>query len=341
MADDIMGGSEDRGLDISDEALEARGFEADPATADPASELEIPADDENDAPVEGEGVVDNGDEPDPNTEEPAGDGEPPAADPPAEWQMPEKYAGKSAEEIARLAAESESYHGNKLNELNQQLQQITAAQQAQAAELAAWEAAQATAHIDPEAALAGLDPVQSYNTALQLLDGGAADPGLVNRVIAETREVDPDLAFEMARDFDRRIMRAEAAQEVAKVRAEVQPIQQQAFVQAAQAASAEFMSSEADAAAYQQDIAEIVKQNPNLLGDRSPAAIKSGLTQALVQARGADITRSAAYQQQLRAEKAAAQVEQGGAPKQPALSEVERIRQEVFTAKDPADALFA
>ncbi len=112
-------------------------------------------------------------------------------------------------------------------------------------------------------------------------------------------------------------------------------------MQVAQAASAEFMSTEPDAPAYQADIAEIVKQNPNLLGDRSPAAIKAGLNQALIQARGADITRSAGYQQQLRAEKAAAQVEQGGAPKQAALSEAEQIRKDVYSAKDPADALFA
>lgn len=348
-----MGGSEDRGLDISDEALEARGWEPDTAQADDTpvheeadgGELEAA-----DAPVDREG-----DTPD-TTEEGGGDeGDAQVVDEPVsgeaaggseggepEWQMPDKFAGKSAEEIARLAVESESYFGRKLEELRQQ--QEAAAQQQQA-ELAAYMAAQQAASFDADAALNGLDPVPAYNTAIQMLDQGLADPSIVNRVISETRDLDPDLASEMARDFDRRIMRAEYSQQLQQLQQQfeqqVAPIQQQTFVQAAQQASAEFMSAEPDAAAYQQDIAKIVSENPNLLGDRSPAAIKAGLNAALVQARGADITRSTAYQQQLAAEKAAAQVEQGGAPKQAPMSEVDRIRAEVFGAKDPADALFS
>lgn len=344
-----MGGSEDRGLDISDEALEARGWEPDTAQADdtPVHEeavgddleaADAPVDREVDTPgTTEEGGGDEGDAP--VVEEP-GDGADEGGEP--EWQMPDKFAGKSAEEIARLAVESESYFGRKLEELRQQ--QEAAAQQQQA-ELAAYMAAQQAASFDADAALNGLDPVPAYNTAIQMLDQGLADPSIVNRVISETRDLDPDLASEMARDFDRRIMRAEYSQQLQQLQQQfeqqVAPIQQQTFVQAAQQASAEFMSAEPDAAAYQQDIANIVSENPNLLGDRSPAAIRAGLNAALVQARGADITRSTAYQQQLAAEKAAAQVEQGGAPKQAPMSEVDRIRAEVFGAKDPADALFS
>ena len=53
-------------------------------------------------------------------------------------------------------------------------------------------------------------------------------------------------------------------------------IRQADRVQTAQAASAEFMASDPDAEAYKADIAKLVTDNPTLLGDRSPAAIKAG-----------------------------------------------------------------
>jgi hypothetical protein len=156
----------------------------------------------------------------------------------------------------------------------------------------------------------------------------------MEQIIDATHERDPRLAFQMARDFDRRMVRAEALSHIA-------PVQQQAYNQMLREVTQTLYQDPElgpDVKAYEQDVVSALKAR-GVLG-QSAQEIHAAIVQELYNARGRDPLRSSAYQQRLAASKQNQAVEDGdGTPPPVQLSEAERIRERIFKKQDPSDFL--
>lgn len=330
-ATDLFGNptAESLGLDLSDKGIESRIVDAGPDNPD-APMVEEAAEKHAESLREGEGGAgsdDGSDAGEGDTDAQGDDGGAGDGDAPT---IPSKLAGKTPEELAAMYEQMESHFSQQVTELSRSLQE-------QRAEMAALQAIQ-TPQYDVNEMLEGLDPVSAYRTALGLMDAGQVDADRVNMVIHETRALDPDLAFEMARDFDQRTLRSEFEKRQAEI---VQPIQTQIAEQNLAIATHEFYTSNPDAEVYKDDIVKIVQSQPGVFGTGTRQEIAGALQSALVYARGQDPTRSVAYKKAINDMKANSVVESGSAAPPPPPSEEELIRQQLFNRKDPAADLFS
>lgn len=354
-SDDIgfeIGGGE--GIDLSDAALEARGWESDGAV-DPA---EVPAEDDvvvsepsedveaAEASIEGAGEASE-DVADEASEEVEAEGESEA------FEIPDKLKGKSAEELAKMFADLESHTaGRQANEIGD-LRSIVEQQNAQLELLREHLASQASAQTaDDLPDLVRANPTGIYQQALSALDNGHVNIDTVEQVIEEVFAVADELAEDgdteaarhytrlarsMERDFDRRMTLAQA-------QATQEPLQKQAKQLAYEKGVAAFFNQpdadeKADAFTYKQDVTNLLKGKD--LGS-TPEQVASTLREALIYVRGQNPTRSAAFQKQQAALKGSAQAERGNTDPPPkTLTEEERIRNQVFSSKDPAKDIFA
>lgn len=335
------------GIDVSDEALDARGWEPEGVASLDESVVEPEADptpsDDVEAPEESTEDAPEADEEETPEEQP----EP---DPEDVFELPEKLAGKSAEDLAKMYLELEKQRGGQTNELGELRTFVE--QQTQQIELLrdhlARQAQSETA--DDLVEMVRQNPQGIYQQAVRALDQGQITIDVVEEVISEVRGIADelaedgetgaarqynDLARAMERDFDRRLT-------IAQAQATQAPLQAQAKQQAYEKGVAGFFNPAAedyaDAITYQQDVTNLLKGKD--LGD-TPEAVQATLKQALIYVRGQNPTRSAAFKAQQEKLKGAAQSERGSAEPAPKpLTEEEKIRQSVFNRKDPGAKIF-
>lgn len=339
---DIFGDNTEA-LDVSDAALDKRGWESDgtneigdPVVEEAVEEEEVVAEE---AAAEEPHVADSEAA---AVEAAVESGEVIAADD----GLPTHLKGKSPQELAVMLMEAQSHIGRQSNEvgdlrramdqmqqnLQLQQQQFNGMQQANVAEEIVGSAD------DPELAKA------AYAQAIDLVDRGALDIGTVEQLIARTMDVDPKLANMMQRDFDRRLITAQAQQmiqqQMQQVQQQYRPMQEFSYQEAVRAASNKVYADPEfgdELKAYGPEVLEMLKGKH--LGS-TPQEIEVVIKNAVTAARGVNPIKSASYQKLLASQKQDQQVEEGSGAA-PRVGSEQQIRDSVFKRKDPADKLFA
>lgn len=323
---------------------------------EPVTDDAVTAVNEHDAEIEADADEAVGDEVEVDAADDAEVDDAPVADAPDDadpaFEMPADLAGKSAEDIAKMYLDSRKMVGGQSAEVAE-LRRITEAQAGQLKELIGYlnEVGQQAAapQVDTSTVVdeALENPQAAYHRAVQMVDAGHADPSLVDQVISAVDDMNPGLARQMTRDFDRRMIVAELRGEMQQtIEKTVKPLAQNDYQSQLNLATSSLYSDPAlgeDAKAYEQEVVALLKgQN---LGSNAQQ-IRARLEAALTVARGNDPTKSAAYRKAVQQLKTDAQVEAGNAPDapEPKKSEADAYRERVFARaaeRDPGAAIFA
>lgn len=355
-------------FDASSEALESRWEDAsgtpaehpaeDPSEpAEPAAEemVEVEVPDGEPLP-EGAVVVEAADEQPAEEPDEAADedgGEQPEPDPEDSAGLPEKYAGKSPEEIIQLANKERSYFNERVKaieaerereraEANAQFEQLTQLL-AEQAQMQRQQAMQSTSGQLAEqlSELAVQDPWGAFNAARAAVTQGQAAESVVEDVIDTIHvNVDPSMASHM-----RTMMVREQVQRETKAALEQQvaPLRKQTYEANATAAVTSFAQEAGeDFEEFRAELAERMRPIQPQLEQHGATAdqIRQVLTEQLNYIRGQHPHRTSAYKAALRERKVNERVQVPSAPaaaqREQPLSEEEQYRQNVLARRDDA-----
>jgi hypothetical protein len=356
MDSDFEIGESGSDFDASSEAMDARWEDDAPAGDEGGDDLvEVVIEDGDEVP-EGAVVVEpdaeDGDEaPEEPAEHPEPDPEDSADEQPAAIEVPEKYQGKTPEEIARLAAESESYFGKKVSELEAKHKAEMEARAAQFEQLQRLlaedvQSRQAQQAVAGEQGLQGEllehalgDPVGAFNGALRLVAEGKVSDTTVDAVIDRVRDaVDGDLAADMRAYLTEQ--RVTAAAE-ARIQKEVEPLRRARYESEATRAVQTFASTHGeDFHEFKSELAEAMRPIQPELEKRGATAtqIQSVLEHQLNLLRGQNPHRTAAYKEAVRKSKVDQQSETPSSPgaqeREVPLSAEEEYRQAALSRRE-------
>lgn len=321
--DNVFGG-EDNDFDISDEGLDARGWEEDATHNDPSLEVDHDDSDDEDDDLE---VVEESDD---NAVDDAG----------PQYSMPDKLKGKTAEELAEIYSNLESLSSKQQSELRDQIRSL----QEQNNQFQQYIMNQQGGPSDKNAIEEFLDyavvnPTDAYNEILGHFNNGTASKELVEAVIDEVYEVDPKLARQMDRHF-----MTSLSEDIANER--TSHLNQSHQINLLAGATNDLANRFPDSVNYAAEIGEIANAYPQLFGNMSAEELNNGLMAAYQMAVGQNPTKTAAYREKfnndLRSEKMNSQVEKGSAGEkhEAPLTEEDRVRNEIFGRTDPAVNIF-
>ncbi len=302
---------------------------------DPQSTVSFSDDDLNwepDAPdqviTEDESEV--ADEADDNTELVAGDDAATGADA-SDEELPEAFRGKTTVELAQIVQDSQAFINRQAAEIGELRKMVEGINQPQYAPPSDDDIQDTS------------DGVIAYREAIELLDGGQIGPEVIDNIIANVRQFDPDTAAIMDRDFGMRIARAE-------MNAQMAPVVQQSYDIALRTATSQ-LNQDPDTESYREDIARIIHQ-PKTIEEkhlsqafsqaRTAQDIHDVLSAALRSARGSNPTKSHSYKQLLEQQKMNEQVEPGNSSQLDRdLSEEELIINSLLSPRQGENDMFA
>jgi hypothetical protein len=260
-----------------------------------------------------------------------------------EFEMPEKFKGKSAEELARAYVNLEGVLGKRededmqvINDLQGQVQNLSQYVQQQEQE-------RQTRHVGTElvqqAEQGGMNATHAYNQALSAFQNGQVTSDEVDRVVATTIESDPDIGSQMGMHWRDALMEH-------RIQERMQPVIQSQQQVGLTSVLNTLVEENPDISQYQDAVSQVLAARPYLLGDKSMGAVKQGVEDALAIARNIAPAQGVApttppqttqqvqqQEQQLNAAKQSAQVETGNMPAggdDEELTVEEQVRQSVF-----------
>lgn len=186
------------------------------------------------------------------------------------------------------------------------------------------------------------NPDKAFEVALQAVNEGYASPEFIDDLIDELHEAGEDRA---ARRLDRQWVKIQAQAELAPVQ---ESYAQQTFMSEFTNASNALLQARPEAQEFAQDIAALVLENPQLLGDGSPEAMRFGMEAAYGQVLAAnpqrlvELMQKRAQQQAQYAQSADLATTSAVTPDPSAAkSETDKLVEEMFSVKTGVDQFFS